>query len=46
MEHVKTILERMSLLNKQLDIKSKQQASRDAEAVKRLRKEIEGRNNN
>ena len=27
-------------------IKSKQQASRDAESVKRLRKEIEGRNNN
>ena len=36
MEHIKTILQRI-----ELDIKSKQQASRDAESVKRLRKEIE-----
>ena len=41
MEHIKTILER-----KALDINSKQQASRDAESVKRLRKRVEGRNNN
>jgi hypothetical protein len=41
MKHIKTILQRI-----ELDIKSKQQASRDAESVKRLRKEIEGRNNN
>ena len=41
MEHIKTILERI-----ELDIKSKQQASRDAESVKRLRKRVEGRNIN
>ena len=42
MEHIKTILQRI-----ELDlIKYKQQASRDAESVKRLRKKIEDRNNN
>jgi len=41
MEHIKTILQRI-----ELDIKSKQEASRDAESVKRLRKRVESRNIN
>ena len=41
MEQIKAILQRI-----ELDIKSKQQASRDADSVKRLRKKLEGRNSN